>query len=350
MKRVQSGALLALLVALPALLSCGRFALRKQTPDVSCLPSDLIVVVSVDTARLRETSLYRTLDPEPGEVKTFLQRLGINPERDLDQMIFAFRGSGPERGEWLAVLRGRFDPARIEKGMEDPAARMSVESYRRWKVYNLVRVPDIGELSFAVVDESAVTLGKSGAIRKVLDVKDKAAPSLETNETMMRLLGGLDRRAQIWAVLDGKELVQLAGQRRQSLSGTVPEPALKNLSSVVDGRLSAIVTENLGVSLEIGSGTEKGARNLADAIRGIVAFAKLGAEGRDPETAAIMEAVSVKDSGKLLRIALDAAGGAGAEAAGSVAKKGGGRDGGAADPVTNQSLARDVFWKNIRKR
>jgi hypothetical protein len=300
----RAGAFLGLLLALPALLSCGRFAVRKQVPDVSCLPSDLIVVVSVDAARLRETALYQRLNPEPGEVKTFLLRLGINPERDLDQMIFAFRGSGPERGEWLAVLRGRFDPARIEKGMEDPAARMSVESYRRWKVYNLVRVPEIGELSFAVVDESAVTLGRSGAIRKVLDVRDKAAPSLEANETMMRLLKGLERRAQIWAVLDGKELVQLAGQRRQSLSGTVPESALKNLSSVVDGRLSAIVTEDLGIILEIGSGTEKGARNLADAIRGIVAFAKLGTEGRDPETAAIMEAITVKDSGKSLRVGL----------------------------------------------
>jgi hypothetical protein len=139
----------------------------------------------------------------------------------------------------------------------------------------------------------------------VLDVKEKTAPSLETNETMMRLVAGVDDHAQIWAVLDGKELVQIAGQRRQSLSGTIPEPALKNLSAVVDGRLWAVVTEDLEVSLEIGSGTEKGARNLADAIRGILAFAKLGTEGRDPESAALMEAITVKDSGTSLRLAVD---------------------------------------------
>jgi hypothetical protein len=305
MKMRRAAVLWVVLLVLVSAASCRRFALRKQLPDVSCLPADAIVVVSVDTARLRDAPLYKKLDPEPGQVKTFLLHLGINPERDLDQMIFAFRGgTGGEPGEWLAVLKGRFDPARIEKGMEDPASRMSVEIYRRRHVYNLVRVPEIGDLSFAVVDAGAVALGKSGAIQRVLDVKDAAAPSLEKNETMMRLLSGLDPHSQIWAVLDGKELVHFAEQRRQSLSGTVPEPALKNLSSVVDGKLWAVMSEDLAVSLEIGSATEKEARNLADAIRGIVAFAKLGAEGRDPESAALIEAVTVKEMEKGVRVGL----------------------------------------------
>jgi hypothetical protein len=299
---------LALLLALFAPLSCKRFSIRRQTPDVSILPSDAIVVVSVDTARLREAPLYGRLNLESGQVRTFLLRLGIDPDRDLDQMIFAFRAGAAERGEWLAVLRGRFSPARIEKGMEDPAARMSVETYRRRNVYNLVRVPEIGDLSFAVIDSSAVVLGKSDGIQKVLDVKDQATPSLDKNPTMMKLIGGLDLRAQIWGVLDGRELVQLAEQRRQSLSGTVPEPALKNLSAVADGKLSAVVTEDLAVSLDIGSSSEKGARNLSDAIRGILAFAKLGAEGRDPEMAALMEAITVGDSGQGVRVGVDLTG------------------------------------------
>ena len=94
----------------------------------------------------------------------------------------------------------------------------------------------------------------------------------------------------------------MAEQRRRMLSGKVPEPALRELSAVVDGRLSAVVTEDLEISLQIGSSSEKGARNLSDAIRGILAFAKMGAAGRDPEAAATIESFSVTESGKEVQI------------------------------------------------
>ena len=66
---------------------------------------------------------------------------------------------------------------------------------------------------------------------------------------------------------------------------------------MVSTRLSAVVTEDVAVSLEIASGTEKGARNLADAVRGILAFARMGTQGRDPDAAALVETVSVTESG-----------------------------------------------------
>jgi len=289
--------LFALILAVLAPVSCRRLALREERPDISCLPADSIFVASVDVARLRQAPLYQSLDAEPGQLKTFLLRLGTDPDRDLDEVVFAFRSTGVEPGEWLVVLRGRFDRARIEKGMEDPAARMSVEPYRGRNIYNLVRVPEIGDVSLSVVDSTAMVLGKSDAVRKVLDVKGKAAPSLEMNEAMKGLVAGLDRKAQVWAVLDGKELARLVERRRRSLPDAVPESALRNLSAVVSARLSAVVTEDLAVSLEMGSGTEKEAGNLADAVRGILAFAKLGTQGRDPEAAALVETISVAQSG-----------------------------------------------------
>ncbi len=304
----RKAVLFGMALALLSSLSCQRLAPRGGAPDVSYLPSDCMVVVAVETARLRQAPLYQKLNPEPGQLKTFLLRLGIDPERDLDQVMFAFRAAGTEQGEWLAVLRGRFDRARIEKGMEDPAARMSVESYRRWNVYNLVRVPDIGDLSFAVVDSGASVLGKSEAIRKVLDVRDKSAPSLDSNETARRLLRGLDPASQIWGVLDGKEMTRLAQQRRQALSGTIPEKAIDDLSLVVDARLWAVVTEDLGITLEIGSGTEKGAKTLSDAIRGILAFARMGSAGRDPDAAALVEAISVSEKGNGVQVRLSLSG------------------------------------------
>ena len=286
---------LILMVLGPA--ACRRLSLREGKADLSCLPADSIFVASMDLARLREAPLYKGLDAEPLQLKTFLQHLGADPDRDLDELLFAFRSAGTDAGDWLVVLRGRFDRARIEKGMEDPAARMSVEPYRGRNIYNLVQVPDIGDVSFAVVDSTALVLGKADAVRRVLDVREKAVPSLERNDAMRDLVAGRDRKAQVWAVLDGRELVRLVERRRRSLPGVVPESALKNLSAIVSTRISAVMTEDLAVLLEIGSDTDKAAHNLADAVRGILAFAKLGTQGRDPEAAAIVETISVSESG-----------------------------------------------------
>ncbi|HEV8337126.1 MAG TPA: hypothetical protein VGR67_11970, partial [Candidatus Polarisedimenticolia bacterium] len=111
--------------------------------------------------------------------------------------------------------------------------------------------------------------------------------------------------AQVWAVLDGRELARLAASRRQSLPGVLPDPAIRNLASVVDGRLAAIVSENLGVTVEIDTLTEKSARNLADAVRGILAFGKLGTQGRDPDSAAALETISVTDRGKVVDVRME---------------------------------------------
>ncbi|HEV8336854.1 MAG TPA: hypothetical protein VGR67_10585, partial [Candidatus Polarisedimenticolia bacterium] len=187
MKRAALCASILLIVLAPA---CRRLALRQEAVELSYLPADSLFVASMDVVRLRKAPLYGKLDSESGQLKTFLLRLGIDPRKDLDHVTLAFRGSATEPGEWLALLRGRFDRARIEKGLEDPGARMSVDTYRGKKIHSLVSVPDIGELSFAVIDPTAAALGKSKAIQMALDVRDHAVPSLERNETMKKLVAG----------------------------------------------------------------------------------------------------------------------------------------------------------------
>src|SRR5262249_39049877 len=104
--------------------------------DLSYLPADVIFVTGVDLSRLREAPLYSEwhrgavqAGTRWGEVERFLVRIGIDPAKDLNNLMVAYRQEY-EAGEWMAILRGRFDVARIEKGLQEPNARMSVESYR----------------------------------------------------------------------------------------------------------------------------------------------------------------------------------------------------------------------------
>lgn len=298
-------------MALALLASCAKKEIPPSAPDLTYLPADAIFAGYVDAARVREAALYRKMDTEADanqgkwqEAKEFLNRLGIDSRKDLDSLMFAYRMVPQSEGEWVAILRGRFDTRKIEKRLQEPDARMSTEKLGNKTVYNLVRVPEVGDLSLVIVDATALALGRSGALRKVLDTRGKSKPSLASNREIARLVAGVDARAQIWAVMDGREVSRLLRERMTQTPDRAPGPALKNLSSVKTGRFSVVVTGDLDLALEIESYTEKTARNLADALRGILAFGKMGSEGGDPDASELMEAIRVESNQSSTRVQL----------------------------------------------
>ena len=263
-----------------------------------------MLVAYADTVRLKESPLYRSWEARSlgeksrlGEAKTFLQRLGIDTAKDLDGVLVA---CAPTAGsaEWMALLRGRFDVEAIRKGLEDPAARMAVESYRKWSIYSLVLVPDLGDLSVVLIDASAVALGKSDTLRRILDAREQPETSLRSKGVMRRLVPKLDGRAQIWVMLDGRALGRGFNESRDKIPGAVGVPDLGSLSAVVSASLSASLAEDLSLRLELGSDSAKHAQSLADGLQGVLGFARLGAAAKEKDLGEILDAIQVDGAGE----------------------------------------------------
>ena len=295
-------------------LSCAGKSPKAPGADLSYLPLDTVFVASVDAAALRRAPLYRDLDShfakEKGkwvEVKTFLLHLGIDPEKDLESFLLGYRSARERSGEWVAVLRGRFDVGRIEKGLEGPGARIAADPYRGKTIYNLVSVPEVGDLSLTLLDSTAVAVGRAEMLRRVLDVHSGKAPSLATNPDIRKLASGLDPRAQIWAVLDGREVARMMREREPAGRGTLDD-TVNGLASMRSGRFSAAFSADLALALDLESDTEKNARNLADALRGILAFGKMGIGGKDPDTIRAIEAIRVENDRTAVRLRMDLSG------------------------------------------
>jgi len=295
-------------------LSCAGKAPKAPGADLSYLPADTVFVASVDAVALRRAPLYRDLDSrfakEKGkwvEMKTFLLRLGIDPEKDLESFLLGYRGANERPGEWLAVLRGRFDVGRIEKGLADPGARIAADPYRGKTIYNLVSVPEVGDLSLTVLDATAIAVGRTETLRRVLDVHHRKAPSLASSPDIRRLASGLDPKAQIWAVLDGREVARMMREREPGGRGSLDD-TVNGLASMRSGRFSAAFSADLALALDLESDTEKNARNLADALRGILAFGKMGFGGKDPDAARAIEAIRVENDRTAVRIRMDLSG------------------------------------------
>ncbi len=296
---------LARVVLATGLAALGALACRKEPAparpslDLSYLPSNALLVAYADTVRLKESSLYRDWEaraPEGkshlAEAKIFLGRLGIASDKDLDGVAVAYLAS-PGSGEWVALLRGRFDLDQIKKGLEDPSARMSEESYGHWSVYNLVLVPNLGDLSVALVDPSAVALGRSEALRKVLDARDHPRTSLASNAMMKQLIPALEPQAQIWVLLDGQALWRSLGNRQGGLPGGADAQGLGSFSSIVSASLSASLSADVSLRLDISGDSPKHAKNLSDALKGILGFARLGRGGKDPDVGRLLDAIQV---------------------------------------------------------
>ena len=65
------------------------------------------------------------------------------------------------------------------------------------------------------------------------------------------------------------------------------------MSSIVSASLSASLSEDVSLRLDIGGDSPKHAKNLSDALKGILGFARLGPGGKDPDIGRLLDAIQV---------------------------------------------------------
>lgn len=293
------------------LVGCAKkSAPARPAPDLSYLPGDVFFVAYADTIALKRSPLYRDWDSSASsgsehfvEAKTFLRRLGIDPERDVDGIMLACRPR-QDGGEWSALLRGRFDLPKMQKGLDEPSSRMAAEPYGKWTIYSLAVIPEVGDVSLTPVDAGTIALGKADSLRAILDTRDKGKRSLAGNELMKSLVPGLPAEAQIWALLDGQAL-RRANIAQSGGFGIGPSgKSSSGLDSVVSASLAATLEKDMALDLKIGSDSPLRARSLADAVKGIVGFAQLGSAGSHPELSKVMDALRVSYEGDQVHVRL----------------------------------------------
>ena len=279
----------------------------RPAPDLSYLPPDVFFVAYADTLALKKAPLYREWDAAGSadsqrfvEAKTFLRRLGIDPEKDVDGILLACRARR-DGGEWSALLRGRFDVPKMQKGLDDPSSRMAAEPYGKWTIYSLAVVPEVGDVSLALVDAGTIALGKADSLHGILDTREKGKETLAGNPLMQRLVPSLPGEAQIWALLDGRALRSSPGQAGGlSLGESGFRPG--GLDSVVSASLAATLDKDLALHLDIGSDSPVRARSLADALKGILGFARLGTGAHHPELDKVIDALRVSHEGDHVQV------------------------------------------------
>lgn len=290
---------LGAMAALGALyLDPARAAVGPLPAEGLVLPADARFVIGVDVKRLTASPFYQKYGRkgESGHPQAFAEleeKTGVNPERDVEQVVITGRtGAGSESA--LVLVLGRFDRAKLSRAIEtEKKGKVSWKTHEGTTEY-LFNEESKPTVAVAFLDDRSLLVGSPGVVEATISSRNHGATTLRSNTALMGLLERVKPGSTFWMVGDQTLLANLP--KTIPAPGSGPDAAATGSSISLPALKSLIVTGDLEpqVALAITGETtdEAAARNLADVVRGFVALAALQANQK-PELKQLASAISV---------------------------------------------------------
>lgn len=164
------------------------------------IPSDIQQIINVDYRSMEDSQSGQALKARvlPEQLKKFetaLKAVGINPDKDVEQLTFAsFRVKNGL--QVVGIAQGEFAANKVVSKLK--VKKIKPASYRDSAIY-----PLDGGLSMTMLDNYNMLFGESAALRSALDVRDGIGSSLNSNSQITDMIAGVDSDT-IWSVLDEK--------------------------------------------------------------------------------------------------------------------------------------------------
>jgi len=198
-----------LLFFLPGLL-CAQQAAHA---GLASFPADTQQVAYLDLAQLRSSPDYpqirlHILSQQLGGFQMFLRSVGIDPEKDIDELVLGWRGqtlSGPGS---FGIAAGRFEPDRVQQFFGK--TQLPAPSYAGYDLFAFGSGADPEDTFFTFLDSSLAAFGRLHDLKALLDVREGSAAGLERNETFRGYETELEDSAPQWGILSGKAAANAA--------------------------------------------------------------------------------------------------------------------------------------------
>jgi hypothetical protein len=274
-------------------LSPARAAVGPLPAEGLVLPADTRFVVGIDVRRVVASELY-TNRPErslrPQAFADLEAKTGLNPERDVDQVVIA-GGASAMKGSHdagIVLVSGRFDRYKLSRALETTRKDVTWKDHHGTTVY-LYGEGRKGTGAVAFLDDDTLVLGSRAAVEETVASRSAGSAPLRANASLMALLGRVKPGSTFWMVGDQSLL--------SNLPKSIPAPGGADGASLqLPAVRNLLVTGDLDpqVALDITAETadDAAAKNLADVVRGLAALAALQANQK-PELKELASAVAV---------------------------------------------------------
>ena len=193
MKRLQ-GVLWVLLFS-----SAAAWAVAMGSSARGVIPSEVQQVITVDYRTLKNSSTAMALKDQvlPPSLKAFessLKGVGIDPEKDVDQLTFASYRHGKEGIKVVGIAQGSFSSKTFLKKAK--LNKVKPIKYRDTDIY-----PMSEGMEMTFLDDSSLLFGDGMAVKGALDARDGYMPALDSNSQVTDMIGSVES-ATVWSILD----------------------------------------------------------------------------------------------------------------------------------------------------
>jgi len=218
------------------------------------------------------------------------EKTGLDPERDLDQVVIA---GGPSvasgrRQPGLVLVSGRFDRYKLSRAIETSGKGVTWKDHQGTTVY-MFGEGRKGAEAAAFLDDDTLVFGSQAAVEGTIASRVGGKAPLRTNAALMALLERVKPGSTFWMVGDQSllsNLPQSVPAPGGSDGASLQLPAVQNL--IVTGDLDP----QIAVEATAETADEVAAKNLADVLRGLLALGALQGNQK-PELKELASAVSV---------------------------------------------------------
>src|SRR5438128_11947413 len=130
------------------------YAMPLNSSARSCVPADLLQLISVDYRALKDSPTAMALKQQlmPDNIKQFeaaLKNIGIDPEKDVDTLTFAAFRVGKQGTKGVGVASGPFNMKAVLKKMK--LQKFVPKKYRNSNLY-----PMDGGMLMSFLDDSTL--------------------------------------------------------------------------------------------------------------------------------------------------------------------------------------------------
>lgn len=281
------------LLCLALLLSGMSFAAALGTATQTVIPANVQQIISVDYRSLQNSPTAQALKAQvlPENLKEFessLRGVGLNPEKEVDQLIFvSYRAD--KQVKTVGIAQGDFSPKLVLKKLR--LRKVKPVSYQDAALY-----PMGNGMEMAFLDNSTLLFGDVSAVKGALDARNGAAPALDSNSQMTDLLGGVES-GPVWSILDA------AGTQNMMRSALGQASQLADYSMVKQRLLGSryVMDFSNGVSFDLDVLTSDSmmAATMANLVKAGMMFRKMSAT---PAEKLAIDATSVDNDGTTMKV------------------------------------------------
>jgi hypothetical protein len=184
---------------LSCLLCAPAFAAPLSSNARTVVPSAIQQIISVDYRALRgsetATALKNRVLPQPlKQFEVALRGFGIDPNKDVEQITFVTYRPAKGGLSAIGIAQGTFK-------QKEFLQKMKLKGVKPEKYLLSYLYPMGSGMQVAFLDPSTIVFGENASLKGAIDVRDKGAESLASNNAINDLILDSDSAA-IWSVLD----------------------------------------------------------------------------------------------------------------------------------------------------